>query len=253
MENGSLDKILYKNHHSNIEWVKLYAIVIDIANGLQYLHHGLVEQIIHHDIKAANVVLDKNFSAKIADFGLARIMKRDVSRVDISRTRGTPGYSAPEAWRPQSQVTFKCDVYSFGMMLFEVLGKRNNGEAENWFPGLVWNQFENGNLEHYITTDCGIVEKDKENASILCKVAFWCVQDDPDLRPSMKDVVLMLQKEKLVKDPPFPSFYFRRASSPMVDVEVPRRENIEREWSDKMELDPMYPQNIIAGPSHASV
>ncbi|KAF5186439.1 Pr5-like receptor kinase [Thalictrum thalictroides] len=252
MENGSLDKILYDNHHGNIELVKLYAIVIDIANVLQYLHHSSPEQIIHHDIKAANVLLDKNFSAKIADFGLARIMNRDVSRVDLSRTRGTPGYIAPEAWRPQSQVTFKCDVYSFGMMLFEVVGKRENGRAEKWFPGLVWSQFENGNLEHFLK-DCGIIaEKDKENANILCKIALWCIQENPDLRPSMKDVVLMLEKEKLVKDPPFPPFGFRPFSQ-MIDMGESGRENIERERSDKIEFDPTYPQIITAGSTNESV
>ncbi|KAF5200509.1 Receptor-like kinase, partial [Thalictrum thalictroides] len=189
MENGSLDKILYeKKHHGNIEWVKLYAIVIDIANGLHYLHHGIEEHIIHHDIKAANVLLDKKFSAKIADFGLARIMKKDVSHVDLSENiRGTWGYNAPETWMRGSKVTSKCDVFSFGIMLLEVVGKRKIGKEEKWFPGLVWSQFKNRNLEHFLT-DCGIAEKDKENANILCKVAFWCVQDDPNQRPSMKDV-----------------------------------------------------------------
>ncbi|KAF5181482.1 Receptor-like protein kinase [Thalictrum thalictroides] len=226
MENGSLDKILYENNHGSIELVKLYAIVIDTANGIKYLHHELEEQIIHHDIKAANVLLDKNNSAKITDFGLARIMNRDVSRVDLTGPRGTQGYTAPEAWMPGSQVTFKCDVYSFGMMLFEVLGKRKNGRAENWFPGLVWNQFENGNLEHFLK-DCGIAEKDKENANILCKVALWCVQDNPNLRPSMENVALILNKKELVNDPPCPSLNFRQYSS-MVDLEESRRENIER-------------------------
>ncbi|KAF5186249.1 Pr5-like receptor kinase, partial [Thalictrum thalictroides] len=233
MENGSLDKILYKN--GNIEWVKLYDIVIDVAIGLRYLHHELEEHIIHHDIKAANILLDKNFSAKIADFGLARIMDKDVSRVDPSGIRGTTGYNAPETWRPQSQVTYKCDVYSFGMMLFEVVGKRENGRAEKWFPGLVWIQFKNRNLERFLK-DCGIAEKDKENANILCKIALWCVQENPDLRPSMKDVVSMLEKVKLVEDPLFPPFGFD-----------------EREQSDKIERYRTYLPNITADPTNESV
>ncbi|PIA26910.1 hypothetical protein AQUCO_08500002v1 [Aquilegia coerulea] len=253
MENGSLDKILYENHHSIVEWVKLYGIAIEIANGLNYLHDGLEDQIIHHDIKASNVLLDKNFSAKITDFGLAKPINRDVCCVPLTRTRGTVGYNAPETWMPNSQVTFKCDVYSFGMMLFEILGKRSNGMEENWFPGLVWKQFVNGKLEHIIR-DCGIPEKDKEKAIILSKVALRCVQYTPELRPSMKDVVLMLEKKLQVRDPPNP-FLFGQISTLQVDPEELRTENIERirEWSDSLEPDLTHPQNIHACPTFASV
>ncbi|PIA55093.1 hypothetical protein AQUCO_00800082v1 [Aquilegia coerulea] len=252
MENGSLDKILYENHHSSIEWVKLYGIVIGIANGLNYLHDGLEEQIIHYDIKASNILLDKNFTAKITDFGLAKLINRDVS-VPLTRIRGTVGYNAPETWMPGSRVTFKCDVYSFGLMLFEVLGKRSNGMEENWLPELIWKQFKSGKLEHFIK-DCGIAEKDKENANILCKVALWCVQFRPELRPSMKDVVLMLEKKLLVEQPPNPFMTFQ-ISTPQVDLEQSHKENIERESSDSLELDPIptYPQYTIASPSYASV
>ncbi|KAF5186130.1 Receptor-like protein kinase [Thalictrum thalictroides] len=134
MENGSLDNILYENHHSGVDWETLYSIAVQTARGLLYLHDGWDERIIHYDIKAGNVLLDKNFCSRITDFGLAKLMKRDITRVPLTRTRGTVGYNAPETWLPGSHVTYKCDVYSFGMMLFEILGKRSNGECENWFP-----------------------------------------------------------------------------------------------------------------------
>ncbi|PIA29553.1 hypothetical protein AQUCO_05900056v1 [Aquilegia coerulea] len=204
MENGSLDKILYQNHHSNIEWGKLYGIAIQIAKGLDYLHNGWDEQIIHYDIKAGNVLLDSKVSSKIADFGFAKLMNRDLSRVPLTRTRGTVGYNAPETWMPGSHISFKCDVFSFGMLLFEILGKRSNGMEENWFPQQVWEQFKNGKLE-IIFRDCGIMDKDKEKANILSKVAFWCAQYSPELRPSMIDVVLMLEEKIPVGSLPAPS------------------------------------------------
>ncbi|KAF5186131.1 Receptor-like protein kinase [Thalictrum thalictroides] len=209
MENGSLDKILYENHGGRIEWERLYGIAIETAKGIDYLHEGWDERIIHYDIKAGNVLLDKNLSPKITDFGLAKLMKRDVSRVPLSRIRGTVGYNAPETWMPSSEVTYKCDVYSFGMMLFEVLGRRRNGEGENWFPQQVWENYKNGQLDKIIK-ECGITEKDSENAKILSTVALWCAQYTPEIRPSMSDVVLMLQKKIPVGTPPYP-FQFRQS------------------------------------------
>ncbi|PIA29546.1 hypothetical protein AQUCO_05900050v1 [Aquilegia coerulea] len=217
MENGSLDKILYQNHHSIIEWGKLYRIAIQIAKGLDYLHNGWDEQIIHYDIKAGNVLLDTKFSSKIADFGLAKLMNRDVSRVPLTRTRGTVGYNAPETWIPGSHVTFKCDVFSFGMLLFEILGKRSNGMEENWFPQQVWEQFKNGKLE-VIFRDSGIMDKDKEKANILSKVAFWCAQYSPELRPSMTDVVLMLEEKIPVGKAPNPFEFSQLSNCSMVPL-----------------------------------
>ncbi|PIA27079.1 hypothetical protein AQUCO_08300045v1 [Aquilegia coerulea] len=203
VEYGSLDKILYENY-LDIEWEKLYSIAIQTAKGLAYLHHDCSNQIIHHDVKAANILLDKNYSPKVTDFGLAKIVQRDVSHVTLTRTRGTPGYAAPEMWMPAARITYKCDVYSFGMMLFEILGRRCNSEpGEKWFPKVVWNMFEKGQL-YEIMEDSDIEEHDQENAEVLSKVALWCVQLDPERRPSMTTVVNMLEKEKPVTTPPNP-------------------------------------------------
>ncbi|KAF5191000.1 Pr5-like receptor kinase [Thalictrum thalictroides] len=215
MENGSLDKILYGNHfntRSGIEWEKLYDIAIQTAKGIVYLHDGWDERIIHYDIKAANVLLDKNLSPKITDFGLAKFMKRELNDISLSRTRGTQGYNAPETWMPASRVTYKCDVYSFGMMLFEILGKRNNGVGENWFPEQVWKNFKNGQLDELLQ-DCDITEKDRQKAKILARVAFWCAQYTANIRPSMSDVVMMLENKIPVGMPPYP-FQFGQSAGP---------------------------------------
>ncbi|PIA27386.1 hypothetical protein AQUCO_07800018v1 [Aquilegia coerulea] len=210
MEHGSLDKVLYESG-SKIEWAKLYDIAIQVAKGLFYLHDGLDKCIIHHDIKPSNVLLDKNHIPKITDFGMAKLVERDVSLGPSSKTRGTDGFIAPEIWMPGSKVSCKCDVFSFGMMLFEVLGRRKNGYYENWFPGNVWKSFNNGQLD-YVIQDCGITSKDKENAKLLSVVAFWCTQFEAKDRPFMNEVVLMLQGRMDVGNPP-PPFPARSSSS----------------------------------------
>ncbi|PIA27405.1 hypothetical protein AQUCO_07800030v1 [Aquilegia coerulea] len=209
MVNGSLDKILYESG-SSIEWEKLYNIAIEVAKALVYLHDGLEKRMIHYDIKASNVLLDKNHSPKITDFGMAKFVKRDVSHVALTRIKGTEGYNAPETWIPGSQVTYKCDVFSFGMMLFEVLGRRKNGTGENWFPGHVWEKCKAGQLDHMIE-ECGITSKDRENAKLLALVALWCAQFIPEKRPTMPEVVLMLERRIPVEKPP-PPFPFWQPS-----------------------------------------
>ncbi|KAF5198459.1 Pr5-like receptor kinase [Thalictrum thalictroides] len=202
MENGPFDKILYENH-LNLKWEMLYNIAIKTAKGILYLHQGCGEQIIHHDIRAHNVLLDKDLSPNVTGFGLAKLLARDVSDRSWTRTRGYPGYAAPEMWQPASRITAKCDVYSFGVMLFEILGKRTNGIGRNCFSYQVWEKFQDGQLDQ-IVRDCGIVEEDHEKAKVLTTLALWCVQMTPEIRPSMNDVVMVLEKQMLVISPPNP-------------------------------------------------
>ncbi|XVF29388.1 hypothetical protein REPUB_Repub15cG0116700 [Reevesia pubescens] len=208
MENGSLDKLLFEKKHENeIEWDKLYEIAIGAARGLEYLHHFSHRRIIHYDIKPANVLLDSNFCPKIADFGLANLCNRDNTNITMSRVGGTPGYAAPEVWMP-FPVSYKCDVYSFGVMLFEIVGRRRNfdvslGECQEWFPKHVWEKFDKGELED-VLGNCEIDEKDWEKAKTMVKVALWCVQYLPEARPSMRDVVKILEGAAEAGTPPNP-------------------------------------------------
>ncbi|XVF29391.1 hypothetical protein REPUB_Repub15cG0117100 [Reevesia pubescens] len=209
MENGSLDKLLFesKKHENEIKWDKLYEIAIGAARGLEYLHHFSRRRIIHYDIKPANVLLDSNFCPKIADFGLAKLCNRDTTYITMSRVRGTPGYAAPEVWMP-FPVSYKCDVYSFGVMLFEIVGRRRNfdvslGESQEWFPKHVWEKFDKGELED-VLGNCEIDEKDWEKAKTMVKVALWCVQYLPEARPSMRDVVKILEGGAEAGTPPNP-------------------------------------------------
>ncbi|KAK2991296.1 hypothetical protein RJ640_024561 [Escallonia rubra] len=213
LENGSLDKYLFTDTQS-IEWEKLHKIAIGTAKGIAYLHEECQQRIIHYDIKPANILLDAKFLPKVGDFGLAKLCHRDNTHDTVTRYRGTPGYSAPEFMLKNFPITYKCDVYSFGMVLFEIVGNRRNAmtgptDSLDWFPKHVWDQFEKGDLGA-MTSTRGIEEKDREKAERMCLVALWCVQDSPDARPPMSAVVKMLEGGVEIMAPPMPFQYLFR-------------------------------------------
>ncbi|KAF6142317.1 hypothetical protein GIB67_023342 [Kingdonia uniflora] len=196
MVNGSLDRFLFKEN-TVIQFEKLHNIAVGTAKGIAYLHEECQQRIIHYDIKPGNILLDVLFTPKVADFGLAKLCNRDNSHVTMTGGgRGTPGYAAPELWMP-FPITHKCDVYSYGMLLFEIIGRRRNldlnvQESQEWFPRWVWNKFETGELMEFML-GCGVDEKDRETAERMVKVAIWCVQYRPESRPLMSLVVKMLE------------------------------------------------------------
>ncbi|XP_050240798.1 G-type lectin S-receptor-like serine/threonine-protein kinase SD2-5 [Quercus robur] len=119
MSNGSLDKwVFQKNPEMLLDWQHRKKIIMDVARGLTYLHEDCRQKIVHLDIKPHNILLDENFNAKVFNFGLSKLVDRDQSQV-VTTMRGTPGYMAPE-WL-SSKITKKVDVYSFGVMVLEVL------------------------------------------------------------------------------------------------------------------------------------
>ncbi|XP_078158765.1 G-type lectin S-receptor-like serine/threonine-protein kinase At2g19130 isoform X2 [Carex rostrata] len=137
MPNGSLDSHLFSNQCDGLNWNIRYEIMVGIARGLTYLHEECRDCIIHCDIKPENILVNANFCPKIADFGLAKLLGRDFSRA-LTTVRGTIGYLGPE-WICGQPITKKADVYSFGMMLFEIIsGKRNTEKFQNpectYFP-----------------------------------------------------------------------------------------------------------------------
>ncbi|KAL4654689.1 hypothetical protein ACB092_01G398600 [Castanea dentata] len=195
MGNGSLDKYLFRENKI-LGFEKLHEIAVGTAKGIAYLHEECQQRIIHYDIKPENILLDANFLPKVADFGLAKLSNREKTHITMTGGRGTPGYAAPEMWMPYP-ITQKCDVYSFGMLLFEIIGKRKNldgslPESQEWFPMLAWKKFEHGELEE-LSIVSGIEEKHREAAERMMKVAFWCVQYRPESRPLMSVVVKMLE------------------------------------------------------------
>ncbi|XP_039142101.1 rust resistance kinase Lr10-like [Dioscorea cayenensis subsp. rotundata] len=209
MEKGSLDSYLF-DENQKLKWEKLHEIAIGTAKGIRYLHEECQKKIVHYDIKPGNVLIDANFSPKVADFGLATLCDRDNSHISLTGGRGTPGYAAPELWMPYP-VTHKCDVYSYGMLLFEILGRRRNlnlsqAESQEWFPRWIWHKFEGGELDG-VMTNCRIEHSNRDKAERMCKVALWCVQYQPDTRPSMNSVVRMLEGEEEIIAPTNPFQY----------------------------------------------
>ena len=119
IENGSLANILFKDNIL-LEWKQRFNIALGVAKGLAYLHHECLEWVIHCDVKPENILLDQNLEPKIADFGLAKLLNRGGSNQNVSRVRGTVGYMAPE-WISSLQITAKVDVYSYGVVLLELV------------------------------------------------------------------------------------------------------------------------------------
>lgn len=148
MPNGSLDSHLFTEKDSDfLDWKTRYQIALGTARGLAYLHEKCRDCIIHCDIKPENILLDAEFCPKVSDFGLAKLVGREFSRV-LTTMRGTRGYLAPE-WISGVAITAKADVYSYGMMLYEfVSGRRNSQESEDgkvkFFPSWAAKQIVEG-------------------------------------------------------------------------------------------------------------
>ncbi|KAF8781224.1 hypothetical protein HU200_000694 [Digitaria exilis] len=215
MDHGSLDRYIFNPPpEKNVQFDILHEIALGTAKALRYLHEECAQRIIHYDIKPQNILLGADLVPKVADFGLARLCNREDTHLTITGARGTPGYAAPELWMPQP-VTHKCDVYSYGMLLFEVLGRRRNLEmgvhvhdsSLEWYPRWVWNRVEAGDMDAVLaraTSPSPYVNNgsvDREKAERMCKVALWCVQYRPEDRPSMGSVVRMLEGEDQIAAP----------------------------------------------------
>ncbi|KAB2083962.1 hypothetical protein ES319_A05G302500v1 [Gossypium barbadense] len=210
MPNGSLDKIIFeKENKTSLSWDKMFDIVIGVARGIAYLHQGCDMQILHFDIKPHNILLEENFVPKVSDFGLAKLYSVDDSIVSLTAARGTIGYIAPELiYKNLGGISYKADVYSFGMLLIEMVGKRKNlnAYAEHssqiiYFPSWIYDQLHQGediDWEEVTNDEKMIVKK-------MAIIAFWCIQMKPCDRPSMNKVLEMLETNvELLQMPPKP-------------------------------------------------
>ena len=214
MSNGSLEKFIYQENalmtHHQFDCQMLYHIVIGVGRGLEYLHKGCNTRILHFDIKPHNILLDENFNPKISDFGLAKVCSRKESMVSIFGARGTAGYIAPEVFsRNFGAVSHKSDVYSYGMMILELIGGRKNTvtgldpSSEIYFPGWIYNRLESKQelgLENMRNIG------DEKMVRKMAIVGLWCIQTHPSTRPAISRVLEMLEsKVELLQIPPKPS------------------------------------------------
>ncbi|XP_048132297.1 probable LRR receptor-like serine/threonine-protein kinase RFK1 isoform X2 [Rhodamnia argentea] len=212
MENNSLARALFgpENHQLQLDWPTRHKICTGIAKGLAFLHEESRIKIVHRDIKATNVLLDRDLNPKISDFGLARL--NEVEKTHIStKVAGTIGYMAPE-YALWGYLTYKADVYSFGVVALEIVsGKSNNGSllSDDYICLLDWacHLQQTGNLMRLVDENLR-TEVNIEEAEIMVKVALLCTNASPSLRPTMSEAVNMLEGRMAVPDViPEPSTY----------------------------------------------
>ncbi|KAI3713670.1 hypothetical protein L1987_72253 [Smallanthus sonchifolius] len=218
MPNGSLEKFIHSQDpekpSKRLEVMKLYEVALGIARGLDYLHRGCNPRILHLDIKPPNILLDQDFCPKIADFGLAKLYSRNESIVSMLEARGTIGYIAPEVFnRNIGGVSHKSDVYSYGMLILEMVGGNKNVDvgvgskstSDLYFPNWIYNRLEN---EEYVFDGISSAEEN-EYVRKMTIVGLWCIQTVPTQRPSIDEVIEMLEGStgelEVPQKPSFPS------------------------------------------------
>ncbi|KAK9204090.1 hypothetical protein WN943_014347 [Citrus x changshan-huyou] len=214
MPNGSLEKFVYSGNTSkpsgqHLGWDKMYEIVVGIAKGLEYLHRGCSTRILHFDIKPQNILLDEDFVPKISDFGLAKLCLKKESIVSMLEARGTIGYIAPEVFnRNFGEVSHKSDVYSYGMMIMELVGCKNyrdsgiDHSSEIYFPHWIYKHVEHG---RELKLPGVVTSEESEIVKKMIIVGLWCMQTRPSNRPPMNRVIEMLQESKeALQIPPMP-------------------------------------------------
>nr|XP_016490296.1 PREDICTED: receptor-like protein kinase 5 [Nicotiana tabacum] len=202
MENRSLDIWLHSKKRLNnvsglaphlvLEWPKRLQIAIGAARGLCYMHHDCSPPIIHRDVKSSNILLDTEFNAKIADFGLARILLKPGDNT-VTTVAGSFGYIAPEYAR-KTRVTEKVDVYSFGVILLELVTRKeaNFGDEDSCLADWAWRQLQKG---HPIVDTLDENIKESGYLDEICtvfKLGIFCTSTFPSSRPTMKEVLQIL-------------------------------------------------------------
>ncbi|GFP84342.1 g-type lectin s-receptor-like serine/threonine-protein kinase at5g35370 [Phtheirospermum japonicum] len=212
MSHGSLDKTLFGSNGPALEWQERVEIAVGTARGLTYLHGGCEPKIIHCDVKPENILLGDRLHAKISDFGLAKFLGLGESSV-MATMRGTRGYLAPE-WLTRSTISDKTDVYSFGMVLLEIVSGRKNCLSSSddgiiFFPLHALEMHEQGRYLELVDPRLrGRVTN--EDVEKMVRVALCCVHQEPGLRPGMVNVVGMLEGRIPLGEPRVESLTFLR-------------------------------------------
>ncbi|CAI8595447.1 unnamed protein product [Vicia faba] len=211
MENGSLGEKLHSSSKKcSLDWNVRYKIALGAAEGLCYLHYDCKPQIIHRDIKSNNILLDQSFQAHVGDFGLAKLIDFSFSK-SMSAVAGSYGYIAPE-YAYTMKVTEKCDIYSFGVVLLELVTGRSpvqpleqGGDLVNWVRRSI--QASTPTCELFDRRLNLEEQRIVEEMSLILKIALFCTSASPLNRPTMREVIAMLidAREYVNQSPTSPS------------------------------------------------
>ncbi|KAL1211128.1 LRR receptor-like serine/threonine-protein kinase FEI 2 [Cardamine amara subsp. amara] len=206
---GSLDEALHERGEQ-LDWDSRVNIIIGAAKGLAYLHHDCSPRIIHRDIKSSNILLDGNLEARVSDFGLAKLLEDEESHI-TTIVAGTFGYLAPE-YMQSGRATEKTDVYSFGVLVLEVLSGKLPTDAsfiEKGFNVVGWLNFliSENRAREIVDQSCEGVER--ESLDALLSIATKCVSSSPEERPTMHRMVQLLESEVMT---PCPSDFYDSSS-----------------------------------------
>lgn len=207
MKWGSLEAVFHdraKGGGSKLDWGARKKVAIGSARGLAFLHHSCIPHIIHRDMKSSNVLLDENFEARVSDFGMARLVNALDTHLSVSTLAGTPGYVPPEYYQ-SFRCTTKGDVYSYGVILLELLsGKRPIDPSEfgddnnlvGWAKQLQREKRSNEILDPELMT----MRSGEAELYQYLKIAFECLDDRPFRRPTMIQVMAMFKELQMDTD-----------------------------------------------------
>ncbi|XP_020534509.1 G-type lectin S-receptor-like serine/threonine-protein kinase At4g27290 isoform X2 [Jatropha curcas] len=214
LPNKSLDFFIFDQKQSiHLDWPQRYHIINGIARGLLYLHQDSRLRIVHRDLKVGNILLDYEMNPKISDFGLARSFGGNETEANTNKVVGTHGYMSPE-YVIDGRYSMKSDIFSFGVMVLEIVsGKRNRGfyhpEHNGNLLGHAWTLHKEGRtfelIAASVTESCNQSEVQRS-----IQVGLLCVQQNPEDRPAMSNVVLMLGGEGALPAPKKPGFFTER-------------------------------------------
>ncbi|KAI9127959.1 hypothetical protein K1719_000952 [Acacia pycnantha] len=215
--NKSIDFFLFDSEKKRLfNWSERFKIIGGIAQGLSYIHEHSRLKVIHRDLKPSNVLLDNNMNPKISDFGMARMIAIDEDQGSTNRIVGTYGYMAPE-YLMNGQFSEKSDVFSFGVIILEVLSsKRNAGSYESYLLTNVWKKWIEGTplqiLDPFLMESCSQTAEARK----CVQIGLLCVQQHPEDRPTMAQIVSYLSNLSIELPSPREPAFFMHPNPTMV-------------------------------------